>query len=368
MKKLTVLLLFLTLLLSPYVYAADDFDTASGFADLSITANCYTDVDGEGVCDYVRVQTSYVAISDANDYLNFVVPYLGYSDTMSNYEPDRRSTLRFYDDDLDVLASEVLWDDGTTHFAGATYYWIFDLETDVFGVGAVPTDLAFFNIELIYQFGEPNTQSRIPVEFRDYLEDHFMYEIDDEIGGTQSEFMKLSDVDAFFMSEFDVYAIVPTQTLGVVDLTYQVYVEPPEPKRPGYQFIGWRNSEGLIHDLDDDIEAEGGRVMFYAAWQPIESVGTGVTYPEGSIITDALTLIGFNNTEGRLIIYVVTTLLMIMILVLMRLPMFLISIVVLVLTALFILIGWLPAYATILFGGTALVLMFISMKAGVQNE
>jgi uncharacterized repeat protein (TIGR02543 family) len=367
MKKLTVLLLFLTLLLSPYVYAADDFDTASGFADLSITGHCYTDVDGEGVCDYVRVQTSYVAISDANEYLNFVIPYLGYSDTMSNYEPDRRSTLRFYDDDLDVLASKVLWEDGS-HFAGATDYWIFVLDPDVFDPGAVPADLAFFNIELIYQFGEPQTQSRIPEGFRDYLEDHFMYEIDDEIGGMESKFMKLSDVDAFFMSEFDVYAIVPTQTFGILDLTYQVYVEPPEPKRAGYQFIGWRNTEGLIHDLDDDIEAEGGRVMFYAAWQPIESVGTDVIYPEGSIIADALTLIGFNNTEGRLIVYVVTTLLMIMILVLMGLPMFLISIVVLVLTAFFILIGWLPAYATILFGGTALVLMFISMKAGVQNE
>jgi len=205
------------------------------------------------------------------------------------------------------------------------------------------------------------------------METYMVYEVDDEIGVSENEIMRYpASVNAFFFSELDVFAIVPMEAFGILDLVYAPYWEPPTPVRPGYIFMGWRTSDGEPYTFDMTSEVEDGdatKVFLYASWRSLDPIGTdieGYTPPDG--ITNVLNLIGFNSEAGKIIIYVAVTLILMALFVAINLPLFAVSAMVLIMTAFFILIGWLVPYAAILFGGTALILMFISFKAVGTSE
>lgn len=83
---------------------------------------------------------------------------------------------------------------------------------------------------------------------------------------------------------------------------------------------------------------------------------------EGDIITDVLTLIGFNNDAGRVIIFAVMALLVLIGLVSLKVPMFMGALVMVVLATAFIFLGWLPVYAFVLIALASAALMFVSIK------
>lgn len=366
MKKLIALLLVggLMLFQAPLVFADDLVDSATPFADIQTRGHCFTDVDGEGVCDYTIVRTSLEPISDANDYINFVIPYLGYSDLMDQYEPDERSKMTFYDDDMDVLLTVPLTVDEIPVWTQVDYFILY-LEDDIFGVGTVPADLAFFDLTLIYQFGEPQDNARIPEGFTDYLRDHIVYELDDEIGTSN---LVANGTQAFYYFDFELYAIVPMEETGILDLTYAPWFEPPNPRLSGYVFNGWYTSDGGLYDFGDYVEAEEtnpDRVHFYAGLSPVAPIGEDAELAaEGDIITNVLTMIGFNNDAGRVIIFALIALVVMVALAGLKMPMFVGALVVIVLATAFIFLGWLPTYAFILISMASVALMFISLKRG----
>ena len=371
MKRLMILVLIMALVLVPNLTYADDLaDSAKPFAQVASRGHCEPDVDGVTVCDYVIVKTSYEAIADTNDYLNFTIPYLGYSDLLGNYTPDERSTLTFYDDDMGVLLTVPIYEDDIPVWTRSDYF-VLELETDIFGVGAVPTDLAFFGLTLIYQFGEPQDHARIPDGFTAYLEEYMVYELDDEIGATESLIMDTSTTTAYFYFDFDIYATVPMDVEGILDLTYAPLFQPPNPRLPGYTFTGWFTSDGLEYDWGDFVDAEEfseSRVHFYAGMVPITPVGDDLdTVAEGAIITDLLTMIGFNNDAGRVIAFTVIALIVMGAMVALKMPIFVGAFVMLVLSTVFILIGWLPIYATVLIGLGSLTLIFMSLQRRAEE-
>ena len=369
MKKLLAFLLFggLMLIQAPVVFADDLVDSAQPFADIQTRGHCFTDVDGEGVCDYTIVRTSLEPISDANEYINFVIPYLGYSDLMDQYEPDERSKMTFYDNNMDVLLTVPLTVDEIPVWTREDYF-ILDLEDDIFGVGTVPSDLAFFDLTLIYQFGEPQDNARIPEGFTQFLKDYIVYEVDDEIGATESVLMDTSAATAYYYFDFELYAIVPMEETGILDLTYAPWFEPPTPRISGYLFNGWYTSDGGLYDFGDFVEVEEfapSRVHFYAGLTPVTPIGEDAELAaEGDIITTVLTMIGFNNDAGRVIIFALVALVVMVALATLKMPMFVGALVVIVLATAFIFLGWLPTYAFILISMASVALMFISLKRG----
>jgi hypothetical protein len=369
MKKLIALILLGSSMLfqAPVVFADDLVDSAQPFADIKSRGHCYTDVDGEGVCDYVTVTTSFEPISDVNEYINFVIPYLGYSDLMDQYEPTNRSKMTFYDDDMEVLLTVPLTVDEIPVWTREDYFILY-LEDDIFGVGTVPTDLAFFNLTLIYQFGEPQDQARIPEGFTQFLKDYIVYEIDDEIGATESVLMDTSAATAYFYFDFEIYAIVPMEETGVHDLTYAPWFEPPTPRLSGYVYNGWYTSDGGLYNFGDFVEVEEyapSRVHFYAGLSPVAPIGEDAELAaEGDIITNVLTMIGFNNDAGRVIIFALIALVVMVALAGLKMPMFVGALVVIVIATGFIFLGWLPTYAFILISMASVALMFISLKRG----
>jgi len=371
MKKLMILVLILTLMLVPnLIYASDLVDSAKPFATVESRANCEPDVDGITVCDYVYVQTSFESIESSNEYLNFTIPYLGYSDLLGNYTPSERSKLTFYDVDMEVLITVPIYEADIPTWTRSDYF-ILDLETDIFGVGTIPADLAFFGLTLIYQFGEPQDHSKVPDGFTEYLEEHMVYEIDDEIGATESLVMDTSTTTAYFYSNFEIYATVPMDVEGAIDLTYAPVFQPPNPKLAGYIFTGWFTSDGAKYDWGDYVDSEEFapyRVHFYAGMVPITSTGDDSDIMgEGSIITDLLTMIGFNNEVGRVIAFTVIALIVMGIMVVLKMPIFVGAFVMLVLSTVFILIGWLPIYATVLIGLGSLTLIFMSLQRRAEE-
>jgi len=371
MKRLTVLVLLMALTLVPNMTYADDLvDSAQPFAQVASSGHCEPDVDGVTVCDYVIVQTSYEPIDATSEYLNFTIPYLGYSDLLGNYTPSERSKLTFYDADMGVLITVPIYEADIPVWTSSDYIILY-LETDIFGVGAIPVDLAFFGLTLIYQFGEPQENGRVPEGFVAYLEEHMVYEIDDEIGATESLVMDTSTTTAYFYFDFDVYATVPMDVEGILDLTYAPLFQPPNPRLPGYTFTGWFTSDGLKYDWGDFVDAEEfseSRVHFYAGMVPITPVGDDLDAAvEGAIITDLLTMIGFNNDAGRVIAFTVIALIVMGAMVALKMPIFVGAFVMLVLSAVFILMGWLPVYATVLIGLGSLTLIFMSLQRRAEE-
>lgn len=377
MKRLLIVLLIAGVIaLSPgAIHATGVNDYGTTFSDLTFSGHQYVDEDGViTCCDFVIVQTSYEPIDDGDEYLNFVIPYFGYSDLMSFYVPDQRSTLYFYDDEGEVLDSLIL------HTVVDNYndaiYFVVDLDT--FFEGAIPTDLTSFAIKLIYRFGQENSQARIPGEFSEFLETYFVYGINTELTGGAMDSINPGPGSPviWYHSELAVYHVGGVEYAGggpaVGDYEYYPTMLPPDPVRPGYNFAGWRKSDGSLYEEGTTIMAEEynyGQIFMYASWTKGVTGGDVDEYESPGPIVAFLNLLGLNSTFGKVLVYTVVLFILIAIFVILGMPLFAIAAMVLVLTSFFIVMGWLPAYASVLFGGTSLVLMFISFKSGgIANE
>jgi uncharacterized repeat protein (TIGR02543 family) len=373
MKRILMASLVLLLLaFMPAVsFASGTNDYGTVFSDLSFVGHQYVDDDDViTCCDFIKVQTSFEPIDDTDTYLNFVIPYIGYSDLLSEYVPDQRSTVYFYDEDGDVLYSLQLHT-LVAESPNQAVRFMFDLDT-IFE-GSIPTDLTMFSIKLIYKFGEENSRARIPSGFSDYLHTYFVYGVDYElVGGAMDTISEsIGNPTVYYYSELEVYALGSVTYVGGGVSTetweYEPLMVPPDPVKPGYNFAGWRTSSGALYTEGTTLLTEEGnfrRIYLYATW--IQGpTGTEIDeYETPGALVALLNLLGLNSAFGKILTYVVVLLVLIAIFVLLGLPLFAIAAMILVLTAFFIVMGWLPAYAAILFGGTSLVLMFISFKTG----
>lgn len=368
MKRILILMLIVGLIaLSPGVtHATGTNDYGTTFSDLTFSGHQYVDDDGViTCCDFVIVQTSYEPINDGDEYLNFVIPYFGYSDLMSFYVPDQRSTLYFYDDEGEVLDSLIL------HTVVDNYndaiYFVIDLDT--FFESAIPADLTSFSVKLIYRFGEENSQARIPGEFSEFLETYFVYDIDTELSGGAMSSINPGSVKPviWYHSELAVYHVGGVVYAGGDPYEFYPTMLPPDPVRPGYNFAGWRKSDGSLYEEGTTLLAEDFnpiRIFLFASWTKGVTGGDIDEYESPGPIVAFLNLLGLNSTFGKVMVYTVVLFVLIAIFVVLGMPLFAIAAMVLVITSFFIVMGWLPAYASVLFGGTALVLMFISFKSG----
>jgi hypothetical protein len=180
--------------------------------------------------------------------------------------------------------------------------------------------------------------------------------------------MDTSAATAYFYFDFEIYAIVPMEETGVHDLTYAPWFEPPTPRLSGYVYNGWYTSDGGLYNFGDFVEVEEyapSRVHFYAGLSPVAPIGEDAELAaEGDIITNVLTMIGFNNDAGRVIIFALIALVVMVALAGLKMPMFVGALVVIVIATGFIFLGWLPTYAFILISMASVALMFISLKRG----
>ncbi|MFA6852633.1 MAG: hypothetical protein WCR34_05765, partial [Bacilli bacterium] len=126
-------------------------------------------------------------------------------------------------------------------------------------------------------------------------------------------------------------------------------------------------SDGSLYEEGTTLLAEDFnplRIFLYASWTKGVTGGDIDEYESPGPIVAFLNLLGLNSTFGKVLVYTVVLFILIAIFVVLGMPLFAIAAMVLVITSFFIVMGWLPAYASVLFGGTALVLMFISFKSG----
>lgn len=157
---------------------------------------------------------------------------------------------------------------------------------------------------------------------------------------------------------------------------YGIPTAPVDPTpAEGYEFLGWRTLDLTPYDftfVDVDMADEYGNFKLFAYYKSNYDLGYENVEPiptTPSAITDVLTGIGFYNTAGFIIMYVALIGISTVLLLYIHAPVFVMIIVYILETSLFMFMGMLPLFATIIIILLLAVgLMFTWKSGGIKNE
>lgn len=180
-------------------------------------------------------------------------------------------------------------------------------------------------------------------------------------------------VDYAFDSEVDHNGGIYDVTYTVAGVLYYQYRftdipdRPIDPYREGLAFKGWYLPDGTLYNFDDTIplETKVEGLVLNARFKivvPDGSSGMPDTTPDK--LDAVLTLIGFNNVVGKLIIYFAISLLTAGLLVAIKLKLFIIFLVESLVLGIFIFLGWLPIHVIIILGLILLAGILLSIFKG----
>jgi hypothetical protein len=159
-------------------------------------------------------------------------------------------------------------------------------------------------------------------------------------------------------------------------------VDPP-PFDGEYDFVGWRDSKGNIWNFNDgggtlilnNLQLSSNTGYLYAYFDtssPIDGSGVGsietptVNAPDS--ITTILTAFGLASSKGYIFLYVVLILALTIGLLSLKVGMFATMIANLSLTALFMFLGYLPVFASIILIMVFVMAFMLSLRGGMANE
>ena len=172
----------------------------------------------------------------------------------------------------------------------------------------------------------------------------------------------------WFNERFEFSFNVEIEHDGINEITYQIgdvlyykYLyntgeipdKPIDPDYPNLKFLGWYLEDGTLYDFTNPIPFNPMLIDVilsakFVFKQPAGTDGTNDNTP--SAFTNILTIIGFNNTTGKLIIFILTIVVITVLSLWLKLEAFIIMIVDTLVFSLFIFLGWLPLYAIIILG------------------
>jgi len=373
MKKLMMTLM--VALITAIAMFGQSFDSlaASTAFTIDYTQTCYSEgVPGSMTvwCSSVEVETELYPIDDTDIYVNFTWPYFGFSDILEDEARYGRSKIIFYDSSHTMIYFVNLY-----LYSEHIDYFIFYLD-DVFD-SSIPEDLSYFSIKMIYDLGDDTGGNILPEGFATFIEEYAVYEIDGELEWDDSLIMsgyRNWDDRIFYYFDFQLFMALPAgeevdpeDPLGTVIVPI---IQPPDPLKYGYKFQGWYTFEGLQYDWGDPIPInDDDNYMLYGGIVPTRSVGADEdNLEEGIIITNLLTMIGFNNDAGRTIVFTMIMLTLSVALVSIKVPLFVIALASVVVTVAFIFLGWLPTYAAIIMIITSFALMVISVTRSERSD
>ena len=178
-----------------------------------------------------------------------------------------------------------------------------------------------------------------------------------------------------------------------VQTLYRDYIStsdlPADPTPPSnYVFNGWRVD--IIDEMLSNYLGNGSNIYFPPdTWSEATDIGTGFNIlkfratfiPETDlgytqpVITDTapeefgniLTVIGFNNSAGKMLVFMIVAILLIVFFAVFKLPLIMHFVALTAETILFIVIGWLPLHVAIIII-LALLITFFTMNRGVSYE
>jgi len=191
--------------------------------------------------------------------------------------------------------------------------------------------------------------------------------------------MDFSSVPGGFLEFFDagtyLQFTIPSEwyTVNVYDRltlykSYQIpssyLAAPPRPDDPtpptDFNFVGWRraNQEWYYFDTIDPSYFTDGVMNLYAVYQPINSFDPPDDPEADGLFEDLLTAFGLFNTPGFLFLYFLIIFIITIPLLFLKLPVFVMMVLDILVTALFLFLGFLPIFVTIL--------MFMIFAAGIM--
>lgn len=168
---------------------------------------------------------------------------------------------------------------------------------------------------------------------------------------------------------------------GIYEITYQIgdvlyykYLfnsgnipdKPIDPVFDNLRFTGWYLDDGTLYDFTapipfDPIPTD---VILTAKFKFQAPEGTGgIVDNTPSALETILTVSGFNNVVGKLIIFIFVTILVTVLLLWLKLETFIIMIVDTLVFGLFIFLGWIPLYVIIILG-----LVFVTGVIKTMNK
>jgi hypothetical protein len=170
----------------------------------------------------------------------------------------------------------------------------------------------------------------------------------------------------FFYSQLQLYQQI---------FYYETFTLPTSPTAPtGYEFVGWRTINNTRFDINtvrpEDYD-ENGYLYLYAEFVKIYNPGGTIQEPEVNApdgITQILTAFGLGSSKGYIFLYVIIILALTVVLLKLGVGMFATMIANLAVTALFMFLGYLPIFATIILIMIFVLAFMLSLKGGMANE
>jgi hypothetical protein len=201
--------------------------------------------------------------------------------------------------------------------------------------------------------------------------------------------MSFTSVPSGFEDSYDAGSYlqftIPSEwyTINVYDklVLYRTYeipssylTPPPRPTEPtptsGFEFVGWRRAtqEWYYFDTIDPSYFTDNVMNLYSVYQPVLAYTPPTETDPDTLFEDLLTAFGLFNTPGLIFIYFVIIFIITLPLLFWRLPVFIFMIVDILVTAIFMFLGFLPIFVIIVMFMIFAAGIFFSLKRGASYE
>jgi hypothetical protein len=151
-------------------------------------------------------------------------------------------------------------------------------------------------------------------------------------------------------------------------------VLPSNPTGPaGYNFIGWRTITGELFSVDNvkpEYKDENGYIFLYAVFANVRGETFVPTNPSPNTPNSIFVLmdaIGIYNDAGFMIVYFIIMAIIIVTLLYFKLNSAIVLMISLLVTGIFIYLGWLPIFVIILMAMLFLIGIFTAFKGGLES-
>lgn len=353
-KKFIILVLILGLFINLSVIKLN-----AGTMDENIDDFYYYTGDNE----HYLYSSFYYPIDNTKTYFGFYIPYTAYSNVILESDPYLKTVINLYNSSYVQVSQIDLYDvwnavDGYYSYMEDTGLGVYWLEQGDLGAGDEFFSYTYWQLQIVQtydQHADPTYLSWFNSKFNWSFNDNF----DNLLLTLQPNVAE--DTVTYYVGG---------------RLWYKTYYDdiPPKPIDPdieNFQFLGWWSFNGIDYDYYNGIDPipwdyySADDISLVAQFKFIPTPkGVGEYDNTPSSLEHILTVTGFNNPLGKLIIYTVVMLVTVGLMLWIKLELFIIMLVEVVIFAFFIFLGWIPIYMIIILGSIFLLGFIRSISKG----